>query len=112
MSKDTKRDLIVGLDIGTSKIVAIVGELDAVIGQDRVDPVRNGFEQVLQKLPSGPPVGLLDQLSDGELAGAVDCHEEIELTFSGLHFGNIHVEEPDRVALEALTLGLVALDVR
>jgi cell division protein FtsA len=29
MSKDTKRDLIVGLDIGTSKIVAIVGELDA-----------------------------------------------------------------------------------
>ena len=29
MSKETKRDLIVGLDIGTSKIVAIVGELDA-----------------------------------------------------------------------------------
>ena len=29
MSKDTKRDLIVGLDIGTSKIVDIVGELDA-----------------------------------------------------------------------------------
>ena len=28
MSKDTKRELIVGLDIGTSKIVAIVGELD------------------------------------------------------------------------------------
>ncbi len=29
MSKEAKRDLIVGLDIGTSKIVAIVGELDA-----------------------------------------------------------------------------------
>jgi cell division protein FtsA len=29
MSKDIKRDLIVGLDIGTSKIVAIVGEVDA-----------------------------------------------------------------------------------
>jgi cell division protein FtsA len=28
MSKEQKRDLIVGLDIGTSKIVAIVGELD------------------------------------------------------------------------------------
>jgi cell division protein FtsA len=28
MSKENKRDLIVGLDIGTSKIVAIVGELD------------------------------------------------------------------------------------
>ncbi|MBI4996544.1 MAG: cell division protein FtsA [Rhodocyclales bacterium] len=29
MSKETKRDLIVGLDIGTSKIVAIAAELDA-----------------------------------------------------------------------------------
>jgi cell division protein FtsA len=28
MSKEQKRDLIVGLDIGTSKIVAIVGEID------------------------------------------------------------------------------------
>jgi cell division protein FtsA len=28
MSKEIKRDLIVGLDIGTSKIVAIVGEID------------------------------------------------------------------------------------
>ena len=28
MSKETKRDLIVGLDIGTSKIVAIVAELN------------------------------------------------------------------------------------
>ena len=28
MSKDQKRELLVGLDIGTSKIVAIVGELD------------------------------------------------------------------------------------
>jgi len=29
MSRETKRDLIVGLDIGTSKIVALVAELDA-----------------------------------------------------------------------------------
>ena len=29
MSKELRRDLIVGLDIGTSKIVAIVGELDS-----------------------------------------------------------------------------------
>ena len=30
----------------------------------------------------------------------------------GLHLGDIDVEEADRVALEALALGLVALDVR
>ena len=59
--------------IGGVAVPGLVGELDVVIGQDRVDPVWNDFEEVFQKLPSGPPVGLLDQLSDGELAGAVDC---------------------------------------
>ena len=34
MSKETK-DLVVGLDIGTSKIVAIVAEFDA---EGRLDP--------------------------------------------------------------------------
>ena len=34
-----------------------------------------------------------------------------ELSFSSLHFGNVYVEEADRIALEALSLRLVALDV-
>lgn len=46
-----------------------LGELDAVIGQDRVDPVRNHRQQVFQELPRRPPVGLFDELGDRELAG-------------------------------------------
>jgi hypothetical protein len=35
----------------------------------------------------------------------------LKLAFGGLHLGDIHVEEADGIALEALLPGLVALDV-
>ncbi|PZX12186.1 hypothetical protein LX81_03726 [Palleronia aestuarii] len=50
------------------------------------------LQQVLQELPGGAPVGLLNELGDRELAGSVDAHEEIELALGGLHFGDIDVE--------------------
>ena len=73
-----------------------------------MDAVRHGFQQVFQELPRGSPVSLVDQLGDRELAGAIDADEQIELTLGRLHFGDIHVEEADRIALEALSLRLVA----
>ena len=76
-----------------------------------MDPVRHRFQQVLKELPRRPPVSLVDELGDGELAGAVDADEQVELTFGRLNLGDIHVEEADRVALEALSLRLVALDI-
>ena len=39
-------------------------------------------------------------------------HEEIELALGRLHFGDIHVKETDGIALEPLTLRLVAADLR
>jgi hypothetical protein len=63
------------------------------VGQDRVDAVRHRFQQVLQELPRRPPVSLIDQLGDRELAGAVDADEQAKLTLSGLHLGDVHVEE-------------------
>jgi hypothetical protein len=51
-------------------------------------------------------------LGDRELAGAVDAHEQVELAFGSLNLSDIHVEEADGVAFEALSLGLIALDVR
>jgi hypothetical protein len=33
---------------------------------------------VFQELPSRPPVSLVDELSDRELAGAVDADEQVE----------------------------------
>jgi hypothetical protein len=67
---------------------------------------------MFQELPGCPPVGLLDQLGNRKLAGPVDGNEEIELALCGLNLCDVQVKEPDRVALEALTLGFVAFDIR
>jgi hypothetical protein len=87
-------------------------ELDAIIGQDRVDLVGDGLEHVLQELPGGAPISLFDELGDRELAGAVNADEEIELALGGLHLGDVDVEEPDRIALELLPLRPIAPYVR
>ncbi len=57
---------------------------DAVIGQDRVDAVGYGFQQVFEELPCCPAIGLVDPLRDGELAGAINADEQVELAFGGL----------------------------
>ena len=62
------------------------------LGEDRVNFVGHGFEQAFQKLPSCAPVGLVDELRDRELAGAVDSHEEMELDFSSLKLGDVDVK--------------------
>ena len=96
---------------GGVAVTRLIGKLDAVVGQDSVDAVRHGFQQVFEELPRSSPVRLVDQLGDRELAGTVYADEQVELALGGLHLGNIDVEETDRVALEALTLWLVAFDI-
>ena len=58
------------------------------------------------------PPGLLDQLHDGEFARAINGDIEIELALGGLDLGDIDVEIADRIGLEPLLGGLVALDLR
>jgi len=89
----------------------LLGELDAIAGQDRVDAVGHGCQQVFQELPRCPAISLVDQLGDRELAGAIDADEQVQFAFGVLHLSDIHVKEADRVALEALPLRLIALDV-
>jgi len=50
---------------------------------------RHRVEHGLKKRPGHAPIGLLDQLRDGELAGPVDGHEEIEFPLGGVHLGNV-----------------------
>ena len=83
---------------GGVTVARLLSELDAIVGQDRVDAVRHGFEEVLQELPGCPSVSLVDQLSDRELAGAVDANEQVKLAFGSLNLGDIDVEETDRRA--------------
>ena len=77
-----------------------------------MDLIWHGFEHVLQELPGRPSVRLLDELGHGKLARAVDANEQEELSFGSLHFGDVDLEEADRVAFELRPLRLVALDVR
>jgi hypothetical protein len=42
----------------------------------------------------------VDELSDRELGSAIDGDEEIEFALRGLHFGDVNMEEADRIGLE------------
>src|SRR3954449_11154838 len=46
-----------------------------------------------------------------ELRSSVDRHEEVELSLGGLHFGDVDVEEADRIGLELFLCRLVAFDL-
>ena len=52
------------------------------------------------------------QLDEGELGGAVDGDEQVELAFGGSHLGDVDMEVADRIGLELLLGGLVAFDLR
>jgi hypothetical protein len=54
---------------GGVAVARLLGELNAIVGQDRVNAVRHGFQQVFEELPRGAPVSLVDQLGARELGG-------------------------------------------
>ena len=93
-------------------VPGLLGELDGVIGENGVDPIGHGFQQMLEELPGRLSVRRCNELSDGEFGSSVNAHKEIELAFGRLHLGDVNMEEPYGVALELLALGLVALHVR
>ena len=68
-------DLIEAVDpIACCPAITIVGkvsELDAVIGEDHMEPVRNGFDQGFQEGHGRGAVCLLVQLGKGELGRAM-----------------------------------------
>lgn len=64
-------------------IAGPLGELHALVCQDRVDLVQHGFEKKLRELPGCFAIGLFNDPRDGELAGSISGHEETELAFPG-----------------------------
>ena len=87
------------------------GELDSVVGEDRVDLVGHSRDQSLEEGRGGGPSHLPDQLHEGELAGAIDGDVEVELAFSGLELSDVDVEIADRISLELFLRGLAAFDL-
>lgn len=102
-------------DVARRRTVGVAwreAELDAVVGQIRVDPVRYSCDQGDQEGRGCHPVRAVHQLHEGELARAIDCYEQVELALGGLNLGADDVEETDRVGLEPLLRLLVARDLR
>ena len=89
-----------------------IGELDAVVGQHRMDLVRNDRDQRLEEAAGCGHAGGLGKLDEGELRRPVDCDEEVQLAFRRPHFGDVDVEVADRVSFELAPSGLVAVDLR
>ena len=73
------------------------GELDAVVGEHGVDPVRHRRDQGDEECRGRGSAGLLYQLYEGEFARAINGHIEVELALGGLHFGDVDMEIADWV---------------
>ena len=88
------------------------GKLDPVIGQYRVNLVGHDFEQVFKEFLSRLATYLLHQLCHREFTGSINGCKKIELAFLCSDLCHVDVEVSNRVLLELLSLGLVAIDVR
>ena len=84
-----------------------VGELDAVVRQDGMDPVGDRRDQVAQELGGGHLTGLLLQPRESEFAGPVDGNEQVEFSFVSPELCDVDVEVADRIALELLPRWLI-----
>jgi len=88
-------------DVVESVFVAgLIGELDAVVGQHRMDGVGSGCDEIAQELGCIHLAGFGIELSESEPGRAVNRYKEIQLAFGRLHLGNVDVEVADRVGLE------------
>ena len=76
-----------------------------------MEPVRNSFEQDLQKCHGRGSIGPLVQLYEGELGGAVDHDKEIQLPLFGANLGNVDVKISDWICLKLPLRRFVAIEV-
>src|ERR1700722_5835399 len=105
-------ELVVGVVVEPPDGFALgIGEVDAVVGQHRMDLVGYRLDEGAQEVGCGARDCFDVQRSEGELAGAVDGDEEVELAFGGLHFGDVDMEEADGIGFESLPDRLVSLDL-
>ena len=66
-----------------------IGEVRAVFGEHRVDPVCHGCHDVTEKVTSDATRRLLVQFHKGELGSPVNRHQHAQLALFGPHFGQI-----------------------
>ncbi|KXV23892.1 hypothetical protein AD936_20870 [Gluconobacter japonicus] len=70
-------------------ITRLLGELDAVIGQNGMNPIRDHTQEMFEEFPGCLPIGFPDQLCDSEFACPVDGNEKVQLALSTLDFDSL-----------------------
>jgi hypothetical protein len=78
-----------------------IAELDAIVGEHRMDAIGDDLGQGLQEAGGGPDVGPLMQLDKGELAGSIDGHEQVELALLGPDLCDVDAKVADGIAPKA-----------
>jgi len=74
--------------------------------------VGHGGDEAAQEVGGSAARDLFVRFDEGELGGAVDRDEQIELALLGAALGEIDVEVADGVGLELAPVRLVAFDSR
>jgi hypothetical protein len=83
----------------------------AVVGENRVNLVRNGRDQGAQEVACDTAGDRLMPLDKGELGRAVDRNKQGELALLRPRLGDVDGEEADRVALDLGPLRFVTVCV-
>ena len=103
---DPVEDVMEGISVTSS-----IGELNAIVGEHRIDGVGQRRDQIAQKLRCYHLRGSGMKLGKSKLGRSVNSYKEIELPLDGLHFGDVDMEIADRITLEPLFNRLVSPDV-
>jgi hypothetical protein len=90
--------------LGSPAVLLGIGELNAVVGEDRVDGTGNCGGEITQELGCRHFASFLMQFDIGQLGCPVDSNKKIELAFGGLHLGDIEMEVTDWVGFKLLFL--------
>jgi len=78
-------------------------ELKPIVGQDRVDRVRDTLDQPAQEVRRDPWSRSFVSFREGEMADAIDGDDELELAFVRPDLREIDVDVPDRIVVELPT---------
>ena len=99
---DRVKDVLEGM---TASVV--IGELGAMDGQNDVEPLGHGGDQVAQDRGGHFPRHLV-QFHGSESGGVVDGNEEMQRAVGRLNLSNTNVKVAERVGLERPLRSLVA----
>lgn len=88
------------------------GELDAVVGEHRVDFVGDSGDQAQQEVFGGRCRRRLMQFDEGELRRSIDGDEHVQLALFGSNLGDVDMKEADGIGLELPADRLVSFDIR